>query len=161
MTRFSPALAGTPDTDSPDAPAVYDRRVGDRFGFVRRGNALERPAGATEQQALPGRRPQGRRHEQRVPAGSGVGVEQGFNDDPHIGVRGMDFVNHQQVAGQAGRPHVGMTNLQRAHHCLVHGADGDLSGQEPLGRLGGPELYLCVVSGVVFPPDFVTAQVSA
>ena len=119
------------------------------------------PALPREQQAAPGPRPQGGRHQQRVPAGAGVGFEQLLDDDPHVGVRSVDLVNHQQVAGQARRPHVGVPHLQSAHHRLVHGAHGDLGGEETLGVFRCPEFPPVVVAGVVFPPNFVAAEVLA
>ena len=73
----------------------------------------------------------------------------------------MHLIHHQQVSGQARRPHMGVPHLQRPHHRLVHGADGDLGGEEPLGGLGGPDSPPGGVTRVVLPPDFIGAQVLA
>ena len=90
---------------------------------------------------------EGSRHQQRVAARAHVSVEQRLQNDVHIGVGCVDLVHDQQVPRQARRPHVGVLDLERSHHRLVDGTDGDLRREEPLGVLGRPRSIRVVVAG--------------
>ena len=76
-----------------------------------------------------------------------VGVEQRLDDAAHVGVGRVYLVHHQQIAGQAGGPHVRVAHLERGHHRLVHRAHGDLRGQVALGTLRRPGTFRTMFAG--------------
>jgi hypothetical protein len=75
-----------------------------------------------------------------MPAAVQVRLEQLFEQDRHVGIGSVHFIDHQQAAGQGGVAQVGMGNLQGAEQGLVDGADGNRRGEKTLGVLAGPAL---------------------
>ena len=134
-----------------------DRRVRDSNGIIERGGGLDGLPAAVMQPTMAGIRAERGRHQEGIPAGSEVGVEQRFEDDGHVGVGGVHFVDDQEVSGQTRRSHVRVLDLERAHHRLVDGADGDLGGEEALRTLGRPRFFV----RVVVPPLVVVLHVGA
>ena len=63
-----------------------------------------------------------------------------FQNLSHVGVGGVNFVDHEKAAGQSATPQMRVFHLKAGEHRLVHRADGDGRGQEPRRMLGGPSL---------------------
>jgi hypothetical protein len=87
-----------------------------------------------------------------------VCLQQLFEQDRHVGIGSVHFIDHQQAARQGGVAQVGMGNLQGAEQCLVDGADGDRRGEKTLGVLAGPALRGRLIVRVVGPQHLEIGQ---
>ena len=65
-------------------------------------------------------------------------LQQMFEQAAHIGVRGVDLVDDQRMAHQAGGAKMGMFGLHGAEQRLIDRANRDRPGEEALRPLGGP-----------------------
>ena len=120
-----------------DSPApVRQQRIGcaDRILYPRAIDLL-----AWQEQPLACLTAQRRRQQQRVTTGGQVPLEDVLEDALHVGVRGVHFVDDEQVTQEGGgakvrvpHPHQG-----RKQH-LVDRADHDTADKEPLRVLRGP-----------------------
>ena len=99
------------------------------------------------QPAMARRRAERCRHQKGVSPRAHMGVEQRFQDDAHVGVGCVYLVHDEQIAGEAGGAHVGVLELERAHHRLVNRADCDLRGEVSLGVLGHPRSLFFMMAG--------------
>ena len=145
-------------------PGVVNAGLAD--GGIGRGNSIGqwhilsgggRIGRISRQPALPGGGAEGSGHQQGIAASFPMGLEQGGQHFPHIGVGGVDFIHHQQIAGQAGGAQVGVRGLQGGQHGLIHRADGDLGGQIALGPFRRPGPFPMLT----FPPDRIILQSSS
>ena len=128
-----------------------DGGVGRLDGRIEGRRVVEAQAAWGEPLA-PGDGAEGGGHQQGVAARLAVRVEQRLDNAGHVGVGGVRLVHDQEVAGEAGGAHMGVAHLERAHHRLVDGSDGNLGGEEALGALGRPRalgVVVLVVLGVV------------
>ncbi len=140
-----PSGRGYADHGAAEAGIDGDGRIGkdDRFG-ERRPDVFGRPEVAVRRHADRGvadARPcaERRRQQRRLAAGGDVVGQQFLGQRAHVGVGGMDLVDHQHQPHQRRAAHVGVLGFQHRQQCLVDGADSDHAGEIALGMFARPD----------------------